>query len=78
MAKLIRKVNADLSDFTGPNDPICAYKSLIIVYLDMVWSQDDPATEAVAKIDDGHAAAEPNHIRERCSKCHDQDLWEAQ
>lgn len=40
----------------------------------MVRSQNDPATEAVAQIDDSHTAAEPNHIGERCSKCHDQDL----
>lgn len=40
----------------------------------MVWSQDDPATEAVAQIDDSHTAAEPNNIGESCSKCHDKDL----
>lgn len=67
-----------LTDFIGPNDPICADKSLSFVYLDMVRTQDDPATEAVAKIDDGHTAAEPDYIRERCPKSHDQDLWEAQ
>lgn len=51
---------------------------LSFAHLDVVWSQDNPATEAVAQIDDGHAAAEPNHIRERCSKCDDQDLWEVE
>ena len=53
------------------------YKSFSGVHLDVVRSQDDPATEAVSQIDDGHAAAEPDHIGERCSKCHDQDLREA-
>lgn len=43
-------------------------------YLDMVWSQDDPATEAVAQIDDGHTAAEPNNVRKGCSERHNQDL----
>lgn len=42
----------------------------------MVWSQDDPATEAVAQVDDRHAAAEPNHIWKGCSESHNQDLWE--
>lgn len=41
----------------------------------MVWSQDDPATEAVAKIDDSHAAAEANNIWKGCSQGHNQDLW---
>lgn len=45
-----------------------------LIHLDMVWSQDDPATEAVAQIDDSHTAAEPNNIGESCSKCHDKDL----
>lgn len=40
----------------------------------MVWSKDDPATEAVAQIDDSHTAAEPNHTGESCSKCHDKDI----
>lgn len=46
------------------------------IHLDMVRSQDDPAAEAVAQIDDGHAAAEPNDVGKSCSECHDQDLWE--
>lgn len=40
----------------------------------MVWSQDDPATEAVAQIDDSHAAAEPDNIWKGCSESHNQDL----
>ena len=40
----------------------------------MVRSQDDPATEAVAQIDDGHTEAEPNHVGQRNSKCDDQNL----
>lgn len=42
----------------------------------MVWSQDDPATKAVAQVDDSHAAAEPNNIWKGCSESHNQDLWE--
>lgn len=46
------------------------------IHLDVIRSQDDPATEAVAQVDDGHAAAEPNDVRKGCSESHDQDLWE--
>lgn len=42
--------------------------------LDMVRSQDDPATEAVAQINDGHTEAEANHIGERYSERDDQNI----
>lgn len=48
----------------------------VCIHLDMIWSQNDPPTEAVAQIDDSHTAAEPDHIRESCSERHDQDLCE--
>lgn len=50
--------------------------SSLWIHLDVVRSQDDPATEAVAQINDGHAAAEPNDVRKSCSESHNQDLWE--
>lgn len=46
-------------------------------HLDVIRPQNDPATEAVAQIDDSHAAAEANHTGEGSSQCHDQDLWDA-
>lgn len=49
------------------------------IHLDMVRSQDDPATEAVAQINDGHTEAEANHIGERYSERDDQNLrWTVQ
>lgn len=42
----------------------------------MVGSEYDPAAEAVAQVDHGGAAAEPDHVRERRSQGDDQDLWE--
>lgn len=46
-------------------------------HLDMIRSQNDPATEAVAQIDDSHTAAEANDTGEGGSERHDQDLWES-
>lgn len=51
---------------------------LSFIHLFVVWSQYDPATEAVAEVNDGHAEAEANHIGKRSAKCDDQDLCEAQ
>lgn len=44
------------------------------LYLDVIGPQHDPATEAVAQVDDSHTAAEPDHVGERSSQGHDQDL----
>lgn len=45
-------------------------------HLDVIRSQDDPAAEAVAQVDDGHAAAEANDAGEGGAERHDQDLSE--
>lgn len=41
---------------------IIKFPSSSFIHLYMVWSQDDPATETVTEIDDGHTEAEANHI----------------
>jgi len=40
----------------------------------MVWSQHDPSTEAVAQVDDSHAAAEADDVREGHPQRDDEDL----
>lgn len=44
------------------------------LYLDVIGPQHDPAAEAVAQVDDSHTAAEPDHVGERSSQGHNQDL----
>lgn len=43
-------------------------------HLDVVGSQHDPAAEAVAQVDDGHAAAEADDVGEGHPQRHDEDL----
>ena len=40
----------------------------------MVGSEDDPPAEAVAQVDDGGAADEPDHVGERGPQSQDEDL----
>lgn len=44
------------------------------VHLHVVRSEDDPAAEAVAQVDDSDAAAEADHVGERCSERDDENL----
>lgn len=46
-------------------------------HLDVIRSQNDPPTEAVAQVDDSHTAAEANDTGEGGPERHDQDLWES-
>lgn len=62
-----------------PSKVYCVQSSVITsnTHLDMIRSQNDPPTEAVAQIDDSHTAAEANDTGEGGSECHDQDLLES-
>lgn len=42
--------------------------------LHVVRTENDPAAEAVAQIDDGYAAAEPDHVGKCCSESDDEDI----
>lgn len=64
--------NGPFKKFTVRNENVATSNA----HLDVIRPQNDPATEAVAQIDDSHTAAEANHTGEGCSECHDQDLWE--
>lgn len=43
-------------------------------YLHMVGSQDNPATEAIAQVDDSHTAAETHDTGQCHTQCGNQDL----
>lgn len=47
---------------------------MLVSYLGVIRSQDDPTTEAIAQIDHGSAAAEPDHVRKCRPQRQDQDL----
>lgn len=53
---------------------VCVLVRYIVCYFSVVGSQDDPAAEAVAHIDDSSTAAEADDIWECSSQGHDQDL----
>lgn len=44
-------------------------------YLHVVGPQHDPATEAIAQIDDGHTAAEAHNAGQGHPQRGDEDLW---
>lgn len=44
------------------------------MYLHMIGPQHDPATEAVAQVDDSHAAAEAHDAGQSHPQCGDEDL----
>lgn len=43
--------------------------AILLIYLFMVRSQDNPATESIAKIDHPSTTTEPEHFRQRCLHC---------
>lgn len=40
----------------------------------MVWSKDNPSTEAVAQVDDPGAADKPDNVRKGGPQCQDENL----
>ena len=53
----------------------CHPRVLASPYLHMVGPQHDPATEAIAQVDDSHTAAEAHDAGQGHSQCGDEDLW---
>lgn len=46
-------------------------------YLHMVGPQHNPATEAIAQVDDSHTAAETHDAGQGHPQCGDENLWQA-